>query len=107
MCFSNKAAKIAAAEAERARAEELERQARITAGAENIESTFSQFNDDFYKGLGQNYTDYAMPQLDDQFTQGMKELRLALASKGLQSSSEAAKRYGDLKKSYDDQLCNL
>ena len=39
MCFGNKAARIAAAEAERQRAEELERQARITAGAENIEST--------------------------------------------------------------------
>ena len=52
MCFgANKAARTAAAEAERQRAEELERQARITAGAENIEGTFSQFDDNFYKGL--------------------------------------------------------
>ena len=108
MCFGgNKAARMAAAEAERQRAEELERQARITAGAENIEGTFSQFDDSFYKGLGDNYTNYAMPQLDDQFTTGMKELRLALASKGLQNSSEAAQRYGKLKESYDTQLTSI
>ena len=85
------------------RRKEEERQARIREGKTSIDDTFSRFDNDFYSGRRQSYMDYATPQLDDQYTDAMKDLRLALARSGLMNSSASARRFGDLKKDYDIQ----
>lgn len=81
--------------AERKRQEE-ERQGRIRAGNKAINDTFSQFDDDFYKGRREAYTSYAQPQINQQYEDAFEELRKTLAASNLSQSSIAARRRGRL-----------
>lgn len=81
--------------AERKRQEE-ERQGRIRAGNTAINDTFSQFDDDFYKGRREAYTSYAQPQINQQYEDAFEELRKTLAASNLSQSSIAARRRGRL-----------
>ena len=81
--------------AERKRQEE-ERQGRIRAGNKAIDDTFSQFDDDFYKGRREAYTSYAQPQINQQYEDAFEELRKTLAASNLSQSSIAARRRGRL-----------
>lgn len=87
--------------AKQARAAEEARQARITAGMGNIDNAFSKFNDEFYAGRSQAYTDYQTPQLQRQFDQAKKELTLALARSGNSQSSLANQKFAELKNLFD------
>ena len=86
---------------ERARQEE-ERQARIRAGNSSINDTFSQFNNDFYKGRSDAYTTYAQPQITQQYEDAFEKLRKTLASSNLSQSSMAARRRGRLEQELGD-----
>lgn len=81
--------------AERRRQEE-ERQARIREGNKSINDTFSQFDDDFYKGRETAYLDFANPQITNQYEDAFEQLRKSLAMAGLSQSSESARRFGKL-----------
>ena len=88
-------------EAAQARADEEARQARIRAGTTNINSTFdSQFTDDYYKQRRDAYTNYATPQLEDQYADAQKQLTYALARGGLLDSSIRGSKLGELQQQY-------
>lgn len=82
---------------------EAERQARITSGQANIDSAFSDFNDDFYQGYQDQYLDYYTPQLNDQYGDAVKRLTLQLAQTGNLTGSVGANQLSDLQKYYDTQ----
>lgn len=89
-------------EAKQARADEQERQARIRAGTERVNSIFDgQFNDDYFGKRQQSFLEYANPQLEDQYGDAQKELTFALARGGLLDSSVRADKAGELQKKYD------
>lgn len=86
-----------------ARAREEARQAAIRDGMSRIDSAFTQFNDDFYNARNKAYVDYAMPQLDDQWTKAQQELTYALSRNGLLNSSAGAEKMADARRDYDRQ----
>jgi hypothetical protein len=85
-----------------ARADEAARQARIKEGSANIDKSFGGFNDAFFGGRAKAYTDYANPQLADQYARTQQNLTYNLARQGLTASSEAARNAGELQRQYND-----
>jgi len=85
------------------RAEEDQRQGRVATAIGDIDRTFSGFDDNFYTGRSSAYTDYAMPQLEEQFGRARDELTYGLARGGNLNSSLAATRQADLRTQYDRQ----
>lgn len=81
--------------------QEQQRQNRIRSGAAAIDNTFSQFNDDFYKGRRDGFLNYAKPQLDDQYADTRKQLTYWLDGRGLLDSSVRAQKEAELQKKYD------
>lgn len=89
-----------AAEAERQRKLEEERQGRITEGRTAIDKNFSQFDDNFYNNRSQAYVDYATPELDTQYKDSMRKLVAALARSGNMQSSIRAEKMSALDEDY-------
>jgi hypothetical protein len=87
--------------------QEHAREARIKAGNASINKTFAPFNDDFYAGRSKAYTDWAQPQLEDQYADQRKSLTYGLARNGLLSSTVANDKTADLKKQYDTDRIQL
>jgi len=87
--------------ADQAKWDEVARQNKIRNGTNAINSTFNQFNDDFYNNRGSAYTTYALPQLEDQYTDAQKQLTYALARSGQLESSERGTKEAELQKLYD------
>jgi hypothetical protein len=89
-------------EAAMARADEAARQKKIRQGTGEIDRIFGEsFNDDFFKGRETAFTDYATPQLQDQFADARKELTFALARNGTLDSSIRAGKEGELQQEFD------
>ena len=101
MCFSNSGARAAADEAARARQQEDARQAEIRQGRAAIDSTFGQFDDNFFGRNRQAFKDFAMPQLDSQFRDASRDLTFDLARSGLLNSSVRGEQSGRLQRLYD------
>lgn len=99
MCFGGGSGGADTAAAN-ARYEEQFRQDKITTGQNSIANTFSQFDDNFYNGRQKAYSDYASPQLDEQFGKARKQLIYALADGHVLNSSVATNRLGDLEREY-------
>lgn len=72
----------------------------ITTGKQNIDSAFGSFDDNFFNNLSKSYTDYAQPQLDDQYNYAKKNITYALARNGTTNSSMAGDEFGQLAKQY-------
>lgn len=90
------------------RAEEAARQQRIREGTEQVNQTFdSQFNDSFFDGRSQAYTNYATPQLQQQYQDAQKQLTYALARSGQLDSSVRAQRESDLTRLYDQRATEI
>lgn len=89
-------------EYERQRAEEEARQARIEQGKQEIDSAFAGYDDAFYANQASNYMDYATPQIEEQYTDAMRELTRALARSGLSQSSVAAERRANIERKLAD-----
>ncbi len=87
--------------AAQARADEAARQARIREGMGRIDQAFQGFNDAFYKTRSDAYSNYANPQLDQQFKQQQNALAYNLARNGLTASSEASRNAGELQRQYN------
>ena len=78
---------------EKARADELARQARVDEGIDEIEDVFGQYDQDFYDKRSDAYMNYQAPQLQDQYKEGLKDLQFALARGGrLNSSTEVGRK---------------
>lgn len=84
-----------------ARADEAARQARITQGMGQINSTFNQFGKDFYDKRAKAFVDTAMPQLNDQLAKTKDELQYNLARSGLTDSSVRTANEGELQRQMD------
>lgn len=94
-------------EAARARAEEAARQARIRKGTKSINETFGQFDDNFYGDIRDAFTDFARPQLDDQFRKASEQGTYALARSGTLDSSMRGEQTADMQKQFDISLQDL
>ena len=97
-----RAAKQAAKDAAQARADELARQNRIKQGTANIDRTFGeQFNNQFYDGIANSYSDFARPQFDEQRRDANGQLIYDLARSGKLDSSTRATKGAELQETYD------
>lgn len=106
MCFGGGSSSADDA-AREARQREEERQRRIRAGMDSINQTFSGFDDGFFRQRADAYQRFAMPQLEDQYTDALTELTAALARSGTLQSSIAADKQGKLQKQYSLQRQNI
>lgn len=88
--------------AAQARADEAARQARIKQGVSSIDKNFSGFDDGFYANRARAYTNFANPQLADQYARTQQNLTYNLARQGLTASSEASRNAGELQRQYND-----
>lgn len=105
MCLSPKVPKDNSAQI--AREQEDARQARITQGKSNIDSTFGNFNDDFFGGITKNYNDYYLPQVDEQYNKALEQIKYGLARQGNTESSAAGTKLGDAEKLYLDTRTDI
>lgn len=90
-----------------ARADEAARQATVRQGTQQVNDTFSQFDDPYFDKQRDNYTAFALPQLDDQYGKAQKTLTYALARDGNLNSSAQAYQNGELQKTYDTQRLSI
>lgn len=91
-------------EAKRAREEEAARQQRIREGTTRINTIFDgQFNDDFFAGQERAFTDYALPQVQDQSAQAGRQLLFDLDRRGQIEGSARADLSAELQKRTDLQ----
>lgn len=93
--------------AAQARADEMARQERIKQGTADVNSKFSTFNDAFYQKRGQEYKDYAEPQLREQFKGESSNLAFNLARSGLTDSSERARNEGELQRQFSQGKADI
>ncbi len=97
----------AQAEADRLRQAEERRQQNITQGQQEISSAFGQFDDNFFNQRAQSFKDFAMPQLDRQYQDQMRQLTAALARSGNLNSSVRGDLMGQLQREYDTGKLSL
>lgn len=90
-----------------AAAREAERQAKVTEGYNTIQKIFGGFDDAFYDKRGQDYVDYATPQLDNQYAEAVKQLQFSLSRNGRLDSSVAGEQQAKLLKDYNLQKTNI
>ena len=93
--------------AQQQRADEYARQARIAAGMQKINDTFSAFGDDYYNKRAQDYTDYATPQLDRQYGLAKDNMIYALDRSGILQSSAAQKKNAELSNDFDQSRIDI
>lgn len=93
--------------AEQARQAEAKRQANLATGRTNINNALSGFDDNYFNTQAQNYDDWALPQLDDQFSKQKQKLVFALSRGGLLNSSSAAQKQAELNDEYNTAKQNL
>lgn len=96
MCLGGGGSSALNDEYEQQRAEEAARQARIKSGMEEINNAFAGYDDGFYEQRATDYMNYATPEIEDQYTDAMKQLTRALARSGNLNSSLAAERRAKL-----------
>jgi hypothetical protein len=87
--------------------QEQAREARIKAGNASIDKTFAPFNDAFYASRSKAYTDWAQPQLEDQYANQRKDLIYGLSRNGLLSSTVGNEKTAHLKGQYDNERIQL
>lgn len=87
-------------QAQQTQADADARQAAITQGQQNINNAFSQFDDNWFNQISQNYKNYAQPQLDDQYGVAKNNVTYSLARNGTTNSSMAGYQFGQLAKEY-------
>ena len=85
-------------QADEASADAAQKATALREGNANIDKAFSGFDDNYFNGLQRNYTDYAMPELQDQYDQSRKNIVYSLARKGNLNSTVAGDQYGLLDK---------
>lgn len=89
------------------RADEVARQARVTAGMGQIDTAFAPFNDDFFKGRQQAYVDYAQPTLDRQTSEARRALTFALSRNDNLDSSSAVRKNTELDRAANEAGINI
>lgn len=90
-----------------ARAMENERQARIARGLEDINRTFSGFDDSFYNRRADEFERYQMPEATRQYDETKRNLSYSLARSGLLKSGVAADKNASLDREFDSTRRNI
>jgi len=110
MCFFGSSPKVDTSyqkamlkDAERARADEEARKARIKAGTSKIDTEFGKFDDGFFDGYRDQYLGFYQPDIDRQFGDAKDQLTYGLARAGTLNSSIAGDKQGKLLGEYDLQ----
>ena len=88
---------------EDARLAEERRQGRVASGRASIDQVFDQYDQPFYQQRAQAYEDYARPQLEDQYSDALKNLTFALSRSGRLNSSTGARRKAKAQEARDLQ----
>lgn len=97
--LAKKGASDGGSEVAQARAEEQARQNAIREGTTKISDLFDgQFNDQFYNDRRDSYTNFALPQLEDQNKQATKQLAFALERRGALDSTSRSSLAAELEK---------
>lgn len=94
-------------QAREARQREQDRQNRIRAGTDSINSTFEQFDDGFFGDIRQGYIDLAQPDLEDQYADAREATTYNLARAGTLDSSIRSDAFGELEERRGTELQNL
>lgn len=92
--------------AEIAAQQERERQARIKAGTERVNEIFTGFNDAYYDGIQEAYTQHYTPQLEEQYRDAKERLYYSPQGGNTQSSA-FAKQLADLETERQRQLVDV
>lgn len=90
-----------------AAASEKAREGSINTGMANIDKDFSGFDSNFYKGVDQDYKNYATPQMMGQYLTTKNNLSYALARNGLLNSGAASQRNESLSNELSRQESNI
>ena len=104
MCLGDGGRKTQLAEAERQRAEEARQVEYAKKVQMQLKTAFAGYDDDFYKGITQNYLDYARPQVEDQFKDAARQLRINLARNAMLDSSVNVDRKAKLQEDFDKAM---
>jgi hypothetical protein len=75
----------------------------LFSGTQNV----GGFDDAFYATREKAYTDFARPQLDEQYDDAQEQLIYALARGGRLGSSTRGEKFGDLQQKYNIQKTNV
>lgn len=86
---------------------EKQRQARIQTGMADINKDFAGFDDNYFKGVSQDYLNYATPQMMNQYQQTKNQLAYSLARNGLSNSGAAVSKNAALGTELSRQESNL
>jgi hypothetical protein len=80
---------------------EKERQARIAQGTTKVNQAFAGYDDPYYAKRAEDYSAWAMPQVEDQYKKAQEQLLYALTRQmGSTNTSEATTRQAELAKNY-------
>lgn len=99
------------AEAEKARqamlAEEAARKQNILTGNSNVDAAFSGFNDAWFGGAKDRYTGAYLPEVQDQYTKALDQLKAALTGRGMLESTAGANAMADLERKAADARAKI
>jgi hypothetical protein len=79
-----------------AAAQEQQRQQAINQGTSQINNAFAGFTPDFYSNYAKSYTDFAQPQLEQQYEGARNQIGFNLANRNLLNSGTSQKQWSDL-----------
>lgn len=103
MCMFSAPKPVQDNSAQIAAAREAQRQADIAAGRSRIDEAFTQFDDPYYQGIQTAYLDNYNPQIEGQYNDAMRKLKLSLARTGNLNAGAGARKIGDLTEAYQTQ----
>lgn len=92
------------------RADEVARQARIQSGMARIASIFDGpggFGEDYYAKRAQQYSDYAVPQLDRSYGRAKDQMIFALDRSGLLRSQAGIDKNAELSGEFDQSRLDI
>jgi hypothetical protein len=111
MCLGNSggddAEKAAKKASKQAAAAEAARKKAITEGRARIDQEFSKFDDPYFQQVGDAYTGYYNPQLDDQYENAREQLVYRFARQGITGSSAEADTQGDARTEYQRKRAQI
>ena len=87
--------------------QEAKRKKAITEGTAAIDTAFAGFNPQFYAQRGQDYMDFALPQVGRQYRTARNDIGFNLSNRGLTKSGAANKQWGDLATTFTQAKQNV
>lgn len=86
---------------------EAARQADIREGRTKIDDAFSRFDDPFFDNIRTSHEDFLFPQIDQQYADATRRLKLKLAGAGTLNSGAGAQNLGRLTENFNLQRTGI